>query len=415
MKKLLLLLFIFPFLAISQEQGIQFEHQTTWAKVKEKAKSENKHIFVDVFTTWCGPCKYMAANIFPQEKVGTFFNKNFVNLKIQMDETPADSEEIQSWRAEAKRFAKDYSIQAYPTFLIFNPNGELVHRIVGGGEADDFIAKATEGLSPETQYVTVKKKFEANPNDPLLAKKIISLAIKAYDQELASSAMEVFIKNTKKEDLFTKENLQLICHSVKSSKSSGFTFILENKDKIDQILEEKITNQLLSVTIINTEIWPLIQASNEDILNQTYANVSKKYPTLDINPYMAQIKTSYYLQKKNWVEFRNAVQEYINANPSRVHPSELNNFAWSIFENCDDPKCLESALAWSKKSIENNEDPMFLDTYANLLYKTGKVKEAITVQEKALSLVDNDSKVDYQKTLDKMKKGIPTWGQEQGE
>lgn len=413
MKKLLLILFVFPFLAIGQEQGIQFEHQTTWQKVKEKAKSENKHIFVDVFTTWCGPCKWMAANIFPQEKVGTFFNKNFVNLKIQMDETPEDSEDVKSWREEAKRFAVDYSIQAYPTFLIFDPNGELVHRIVGGGQADDFIAKAAEGLNPETQYVSVKKKFEANPTDPILAKNTVNLALRAYDDALASKAMESFIKNTKKEELFTKDNLLLIINSVNSTKSNGFTFMLENKDKINQVLESQQANNVLAGAIINTEVWPAIQSSKEDILTQTFSQAANKYPTVNFKPIMAQVKSSYYLNKKNWVEFRNAVQEYITEGGNQIQDMELNNFAWAIFENCDDPKCLESALAWSKQSLEKQDNPMYLDTYANLLYKTGKTKEAITIQEKALALADSESKADYQATLDKMKAGKPTWVKEQ--
>ena len=50
----------------AQPTGIQFEHNTTWQAVLDKAKQENKYIFVDAFTTWCGPCKMMAKNIFPK-------------------------------------------------------------------------------------------------------------------------------------------------------------------------------------------------------------------------------------------------------------------------------------------------------------------------------------------------------------
>lgn len=52
---------------------------------------------------------------------------------------------------------------------------------------------------------------------------------------------------------------------------------------------------------------------------------------------------------------------------------------------------------------------MLIDTYANLLHKLGRTKEAIEWQEKALAKVDADSKAEYQATLDKMKKGEPTW------
>lgn len=414
MKKLLLLLLIIPFLSVAQEKGIHFEHNSNWAKVKAKAKAENKHIFVDVFTTWCGPCKYMSDNIFPQEKVGKFFNEKFVNLKLQMDETEGDNEEVKSWREEAKRFAKDYSIAAYPTFLIFSPDGELVHRIVGGGEADDFIAKAGDGLNPETQFVTVLKKFEANPNDVATAKATAKAAEKAYDNKLLAKAVESIIANSPKEELLSNDNITLIRKSASGSTSSkAFAFLRENKTKIAEKNPDLKLDQILSSAIINSEIYPKVKASEEDILDQLIEEAKKKYTDIDLNPTILGYKPVYYRFKKNWPKFKDAVTAYLSADPTKVNEAQLNDFAWSIFENCDDKACIEAALAWSKKSLEKEQNPMFLDTYANLLYKSGKKKEAIETQEKALALVDDDSKADYQATLDKMKKGLPTWGSEE--
>jgi thiol:disulfide interchange protein len=44
-------------------KGIRFEHGLSWAQVKEKAKAENKYIFMDCYATWCGPCKAMDKNV----------------------------------------------------------------------------------------------------------------------------------------------------------------------------------------------------------------------------------------------------------------------------------------------------------------------------------------------------------------
>jgi len=81
MKKVILFL-LFPIMCVSQ--GIQFE-SGSWADVLKKAKSQNKLIFVDAFTTWCGPCKKMTQNIFPDKNVGDFYNKNFINAKFDME------------------------------------------------------------------------------------------------------------------------------------------------------------------------------------------------------------------------------------------------------------------------------------------------------------------------------------------
>ncbi|MCT1526959.1 thioredoxin family protein [Sphingobacterium hotanense] len=409
MKKLLLLLFTIPFLAIGQDKGIHFEHNTTWAKVKEKAKAENKYIFVDAFTTWCGPCKWMASEVFPLEKVGTFFNEKFVNLKIQMDQTKEDNADVKSWYEEAKRFSKDYSINAYPTFLIFDPNGELVHRIVGGAEADDFIVKAGEGLNPETQFVTVVKKFEANPNDVAIAKATAAAAEKAYDKNLQKKAQDAVIANSSTDELLSKENAAFLLKSASNSQSKAFSIVRENKEKVDAALGAGKAATILANAIVNTEIAPVAWNSEEDNLASVLAEVEKKYSDINIKDHISGFKTQYYLKKKNYPAFKEAVESYIAAENGKVDPSTLNSFAWSIFENCDDPACVEAALSWSKKSIENNEDPALLDTYANLLHKSGKTKEAIEWQEKAIAKADADSKADYQLTLEKMKKGEPTW------
>jgi thiol:disulfide interchange protein len=62
------------FLAFGQDVGIKFESHLSWNEILAKAKTENKYIFIDCYTTWCGPCKYMSKNIFTQKEVGDYFN-----------------------------------------------------------------------------------------------------------------------------------------------------------------------------------------------------------------------------------------------------------------------------------------------------------------------------------------------------
>ena len=70
----LLLIFV-P--AFSFAQGIEFFHGS-FQEAKELAARENKIIFVDAYTTWCGPCKRMAKMVFPQAVVGDYFNANLL-------------------------------------------------------------------------------------------------------------------------------------------------------------------------------------------------------------------------------------------------------------------------------------------------------------------------------------------------
>ena len=109
-----------------QAQGIVFEHDLNVALAK--AKAENKLVFVDFYTSWCGPCKAMAADVFPQEIVGTFYNKNFINCKVQCDDNGVGVE-----------LGKKYQISAYPTLMYLNKDGEMVHSVAGGLSPTDLI------------------------------------------------------------------------------------------------------------------------------------------------------------------------------------------------------------------------------------------------------------------------------------
>src|SRR5690349_8999327 len=85
-------------------QGIKFEDELTWEQVKQKAQMENKHIFVDAYATWCGPCKKMDKEVYSDEKVGIFFNDHFISVRLQFDSTQKDNELTKRWRPIAKSF-----------------------------------------------------------------------------------------------------------------------------------------------------------------------------------------------------------------------------------------------------------------------------------------------------------------------
>jgi thiol:disulfide interchange protein len=115
---------------INSEKGIQFV-EPNWAKALQEAKKQKKLIFIDAYTTWCGPCRMLKQNTFTDKTVGDFFNKNFINIALDME------------NGDGLAFAAKYQIVAYPTLLIIN--------------ADQTSTSVTEGYMPPAQLLEFAK------------------------------------------------------------------------------------------------------------------------------------------------------------------------------------------------------------------------------------------------------------------
>ena len=101
-----------------EEQGIQFLN-LSWEEALQKAQAENKLIFVDFYAEWCGRCKRLKENTFPDPEVGALFNKNFINLAFDIE------------KVDGKALAEQYNVRRHPTLLFVNGQGEVVEQATG--------------------------------------------------------------------------------------------------------------------------------------------------------------------------------------------------------------------------------------------------------------------------------------------
>jgi thiol:disulfide interchange protein len=108
------------------KSGIQF-HKGTWSEALALAKKENKLLFLDIYASWCGPCKNLKANTFSDNKVGEYYNATFINVEL-------DGE-----KGEGATLARKYAVRAYPTLLFISPDGEIVQGTTGYHNAKQFL------------------------------------------------------------------------------------------------------------------------------------------------------------------------------------------------------------------------------------------------------------------------------------
>lgn len=112
---------------VDKEGGIQFQ-KGTWEESLQQAKKENKLIFLDIYATWCGPCKKLKANTFSNEEVGIFYNTTFINVAL-------DGE-----NGEGIDLARRYGVRGYPTLLFIDAHGKVVSGTSGYHNPSEFLA-----------------------------------------------------------------------------------------------------------------------------------------------------------------------------------------------------------------------------------------------------------------------------------
>lgn len=108
--------------------GIQFQN-INFQSALNKAKKENKFIFMNVYATWCGPCMLLKKTTFQSDRVAAVVNKSFINIDIDAE------------KGEGIQLSKRYNVRAHPLVLIIDSNGNVVKSILGYKKDNQLLAE----------------------------------------------------------------------------------------------------------------------------------------------------------------------------------------------------------------------------------------------------------------------------------
>ena len=209
-------------------QGIEFFHGS-WEEALIEAEKQGKPIFVDCYTTWCGPCKRMAKDVFPKEEVGAFYNEYFINVKMDME------------KGEGPSFGKKYPVGAYPTLYYIKSDGEVIMAQRGARQAPEFIELGKSALSRIDFSADYRKAYEAGERDP----ELILSYVKALNKSEGSSLKVVNDFLREEPELNDSLTRAIILEGTTEADSRPFSILTSNRALFDkrfgaEEVEEKI-------------------------------------------------------------------------------------------------------------------------------------------------------------------------------
>jgi thioredoxin-related protein len=350
--------------AQAAQDGIKF-HQGSWAEALTLAEKENKLIFMDAYTTWCGPCKMMAKEIFPQPSIAEYYNTHFVNVKMDME------------KGEGVELAQLYNVQVYPTLLFFKADGTVVHRSAGYHNIEEFLGLGAKANDPALRLSSLDDRYQKGDRDPEFLKKYATAKFEVMDGSHGRLAEEYLATQ---KDWTTDENMDMIFGFVSDTESSLFDYIVNNKPAFYERYGEQAV-----VERIQALIYDSIQDNAESSsLEQIDALYKKVYPE-KAEQLSSQFRLAYYRQAGDRENYAISAISYFSKYPGEDW-DELNEAAWTFYRVIDDKKQLKTALGWAKKSVKLNPNYFNHDTMAALYYKLGNKKKAMKTAQKAITL-----------------------------
>lgn len=115
----------------------------TLEKAVELQKKTPKKIMIDMYTSWCGPCKMLDKNTFANKDVANYVNKHYYAVKFDAEgndvvkfkeytfTNPKYDPAKAKRRNSAHQLATFFSIRSYPTIVFLDEKAELLAPIIG--------------------------------------------------------------------------------------------------------------------------------------------------------------------------------------------------------------------------------------------------------------------------------------------
>jgi thiol-disulfide isomerase/thioredoxin len=355
-------LFFLVFTQMASAQGIEF-FSGTWPEALEKAKNEELLIFVDAYASWCGPCKRMAAQTFPDPKAGEFFNANFLNLKIDME------------KPENAEFAQKYPVNSYPTLMFIDAEGIIVLKEIGGKNVDQLLETGRKALGKNDKSIDFEKKYAEGDRDPKMLFNYVR-ALNAAGKPSLKITNEYL--NTQ-EDLSTEFNLKFILEGTVEADSRVFDLMVKHRDQIVAVTSAEAVNARVEKACKKT-VSKAIEFKDKALLEEAKNKMKIGNPER-VADFVYEADMAYAKAVKDPSLLLKTAQNYqkteVKNNSAKLH--DLSVTLVRAFP--EDKKVLKTAEKWAKKAAENGGLPEYWMTLAGVYKLQGNTAKARSTAE----------------------------------
>jgi len=378
------LTYLVVLVSFSLSGQIKFD-SLTWEEAIQAAKASEKLIFINAFANWCDPCEDMSEFVFSDLEVGNYFNRNFVNIQMNLEQYP---------RVD---FAEKYRIDVYPSFLFINSDDEVVHRGCGAMDAADFLRMGEAAMDEENNLASFEKQYEEGDRS--------TDVIMNYFAFVESACLDIdqyvkdYFKTLKPKELTAEAAWAVLATYNWDIYSKEFRYLLNNQVAFEAFVDPEAIQAKIYDTYL-AQYQEVYEAQElHDFGMRSLLHSIENVNFIGADTLKLMMKLHYTEFTEDWEEYAVNAIDYVNLTKTE-DPEQLSEMAWKFYLFIEDGSQLEIAANWAKRAVEQLPDPSIIDTYASLQFKLGNKKKAVELGTKALEfareLYENVEHFEYQ-------------------
>ncbi len=356
MRSLLSALFAAVTLSGAFGQGIVFE--TDWAKALQRAQAENKPLLIDFYTDWCGWCKVQDTTTWEDLNVARFANNYLVPVKLDAER-------------EGGEVAVRFRPTGYPTVVLYDPNSSPQRAAYYVGYNAD-AAKYLEQIKADAYSSSGAIGFQPDQPNPEFPDFVRSRYSKQRVKGPAPEAVEAWLVEHPDAPL----EVQWAVLSLSSLTPERADAVVADALRWKAFAGESAWNGF-----IENQIFKRVMAAPTQKELPAALAFAAQHGGADVEP--NQLAAQWASRKKEWAYLMTLLDTEWGA---QLELARLNGMLWPIAETegIDAEVALKAARLMGAKLTEG-ADPSFRDTYAWLLFRAGKAKEAKAQAKQAIA------------------------------
>ena len=331
-----LLLFLF-----SSSLEAQVNWIPTLKKAKEIAARENKFIVIDVSASWCGPCRKMALEVYPDPEFITFTENN-VFMLIDAEE---DNEGIV--------LAREFKVKSFPSILVLDSRGEEIDRLSGGRDTESLIKDLSSIFHYGIPRKELNRRADMNLDDFELQKSAGFRAFDRHDFQQAEKYLSRAAWLASGDDPGTLFSIYMFLSQCQF-KEEHYENCLKSLEKMEELLP-------LSAEVTYVALLKAKALANLERYDEAYAMLGEllKSPELknlaDVREVLKKLPKEYRKDQETVEKQNNQARKLVEKNKLAEAETLVNNSLELDPENID--ALLISAGVQFAIASQNQEDP----------------------------------------------------------